>query len=426
VIGFQAVLAALALAAGGEVVARVDGVVIDRAAVVERRAAFRAQGQDLSPDEVLGTLVDEAVLAAEAERSGLRSDADVAARLDAERRRLAAEAFVSAEIVASISVPDAAIRESFHQTEDFVRLQLLTFETRDAAQASRDRLEKGARIHAEATQAIAARVHPSTEAAPWTMRVQLEPELAKAAFAARPGALVGPVPMKLGFAVAQVLDVVVGDEATFAAKRDALLASVRRKGAAQSRAHLAQQLRAKSGVKLDEAFLRGLEGAKATPADLDHAIAMVNGRPVPYRAIHPAIRSVAGSDATGHMTGPVVKTQLAWQRIDELLLQDVAVERGYGRNPAVVAQLAAVERNVLATVLAERIRSTAPAPTEAEISAFYRENARAYGKPFEQVLPDVAANAAARKREATLLQRAEQLRKKASVTVDRAALLRAS
>jgi hypothetical protein len=423
----NAVLLATLLAVGGEeVVARVDAVTITGSEVAERRAAFRAQRQDLPADEVLSTLVDEALLAAEAERLGLRKDPAVAERLQGERRRLAADALFEAEFMAQAALPESALREMFHQTDDFVRVQLLTFETRQAAQASRERLGKGAKLAAEATQAMVARVYPSAAAAPWTMRAQLEPALAEAAFAAAPGALVGPIAMKLGFAVGQVLEVQLGNEATFTAKRSQLAEHARKKGATQARAHFTQQLRAKAGVTLDEAFLKGLSGTQATPADLDHVIATVNGRPLRYASVFPAVLSLAGNDATGHMAGPSIKLQLASQEVDARLLQDVAVDRGYEKKPAVLAKLAGAERNVLALAAVQRIRATAPAPSEAEIAAFYRENAARYGKPFEQVLPDVAARAAAQKREAALLERARELRRNATISIDKAALARAA
>jgi hypothetical protein len=130
----NAVLLATLLAVGGEeVVARVDAVTITGSEVAERRAAFRAQRQDLPADEVLSTLVDEALLAAEAERLGLRKDPAVAERLQGERRRLAADALFEAEFMAQAALPESALREMFHQTDDFVRVQLLTFETRQAA-----------------------------------------------------------------------------------------------------------------------------------------------------------------------------------------------------------------------------------------------------------------------------------------------------
>ena len=64
----------------------------------------------------------------------------------------------------------------------------------------------------------------------------------------------------------------------------------------------------------------------------------------------------------------------------------------------------------------------APAPSEEEIADFYRANAAAFGRPFAEVLPAVAARAADKKRAAALETRLKELRRSASVTIDRAVL----
>jgi hypothetical protein len=185
---------------------------------------------------------------------------------------------------------------------------------------------------------------------------------ADAVFKASPGTVVGPVPLKLGFAVAKVVEIVVGTDAELAAKRPQLEQHARKKYAAQARAHLVQQLRAKSGVKVDEAFLRGLKGLEASPAELDHVVATINGRPLRYRDVHRSIQSIVGG--SGHLAGPAVRVQIAWSEVDARLVQDLAAERGYDRRPSVVAQAAAAERYELAIEVVERIRKAVPPPTQ--------------------------------------------------------------
>ncbi len=81
---------------------------------------------------------------------------------------------------------------------------------------------------------------------------------------------------------------------------------------------------------------------------------------------------------------------------------------------------------MLAWTMMERLRAGAPAPTEQEIQAFYARNAAAYGKPFQEVLPDVARRAAAEKGSRTLEARLKALREKARVEVYDDALKRAA
>jgi hypothetical protein len=139
----------------------------------------------------------------------------------------------------------------------------------------------------------------------------------------------------------------------------------------------------------------------------------------------PHVRTIAASSMGGHMTGPTVRIQTAWQEIDARLVQDLAVERGFDRRPEVTAQLPGTERNLLALAAAERIRAAAAAPSESEIKAFYDRNAKAFGRPFGQAIADAAAGAADEKRDAAVLARVEDLRKKAAIVVDQAALARA-
>jgi hypothetical protein len=423
----NAVLLATMLAVGGEeILARVDGAAINRTTFTLRYETLRTQGRKIQPADLLDGLVSEALLAAEARRLGLARDPQVASRLEAERRRVAASLLVEKEIAANVSPPESALREMFHATGDFVRFQLLSYETREAAQAALERVGKGSTFSTEAKSALTARVYARPADAPLTMRAEVEPAIASAVFAAAQGAVVGPLQLSPGWAVAQVLEKQIGDEPTFAARRGAILQHARKKYTAQARQHLATQLRSKAGIALDEAFLRGLQGTAASPSDLAHVLATINGRPLLYSDIYPGVRSLAGNASTGHLTSPSLKIQLAWQEIDARLLQEAALARGYDKVPDAAAPNAAVERSVLAAALAARIERQAPAPSEAEIEAFYKQYASAYGRPFEQVLPDVAARAAAQKRGAAVEARAQELRKTASVAIDQAALKRAA
>jgi parvulin-like peptidyl-prolyl isomerase len=416
----------LCAAAREEVVARVDGVTITSGAVAGALATFRTQGANPDGDEILRALVDQALLAAEAERLGLRSAPEVQRRLEDEARRAAAEAFIEKELAATIVPQESQLRELFHATADHARFQLLSFATREDAAAALRRIEKGASFVDEARRAVTARVYPAPADVPPVLRAQMDLELATAVFGAGASRLAGPFAFSAGWALVEILEKSVGDEAAFSARRAAIAEHARRQLASEAKAHLAKQLRAKAGVVLDEPFLRALEGARATPQDLAHPIATIDGREIRYAEIHPTIRALGGPGGDGHLASAAVKIQLAWQLIDARLVQDLASSRGYSRTPEVIARIAGAERAILAGAAADQIRSAAPAPSEDEIAAFYDRNAPLIGAPFEQALPSVAAAAAEEKRAAAVTRRVQELRKKASIKTDGKALRRAT
>lgn len=419
--GISLLVVGLLAGAGEEVVARVDGATITGGALVRRMEAVRSRGTRATPEQVLEGLVNEALLAKEARR--LKLEPGTGDRLETERRKVVAEIFIEKDVAGRADIGDSRLRELFHATADFAWFESLTFESVAQAEASLARIRGGATFAAEAPKAVVSRAYPNAATTPPMMRAQIAPALAKALFAAEPGAIVGPVTLEVGVTVARLVQKEVGTDATFAARRDALLKTARKQLAGQMRAHIAAQLRAKAGVKLDDAFLHGLQGVEASPQQLDHVLATVNGRPVRYRDIHGAVRGV--STGSGHMAGPGVKIQLAWQEIDTWLLADAARERGFDKDPDVLARMPEVERLVLGGAAHEALQRQAPAPSEKEIEAFYKRNAAHYRRPFEHVLPQAAADAAAEKRNAHVAALLHELRKRAAISVDPGALARA-
>jgi hypothetical protein len=424
---FAALIAVATLAAAGtdDVVARVGEAAIARSTLERRLRAISAQGRPARPDRALDELIAEALLAAEATRLRVTGTPEVVARIELERRRAAADALVEKE-VGAVNPDDALLREMFHSTADFVSYDALTFEKRDAAEAASRRLVSGAaKPEEEARRADVSRIHPDKEKALPSMRAQLERPLADALFSAALSSWAGPVQVSTGFAVVRPLRREVGTDAAFREKRPALVERARKQLAAQMRKHLVAQLRAAAEVTLDEQFLRSLQGTNATPAQLEHAFATVNGHPLRYRDIYPSVLTLAASIG-GHASGPALKRQLASQAVDDRVLEDVAIARGLGDSPHVTARLPEIRAAALAQAAAAAIAAATPAPGEDEIQAFYERNAGRYGRPFAEVLPDVAARAASEKRAEAVRARVEKLRKTAAVSVDRGALTRLS
>lgn len=416
-------LLALAATPGDEVVARIDGDAVTRATLLRRAEALQTPQGTPPLGEVLQSLVVQSLLAAEGRRLGLEKDPKVLERIRAETAAAAAAAMLRKDFAERADPPEARLREMFESVSDAAAFESLTFDGREAALAARERIAKGSTLAAEAPRAVMAQLHPKPEAAPAVVRGQLDPALAKALFAAQPGTLVGPVELRLGWGLARALRIHRGTEQEFAARRAALAERAREQARTERVRHVAAGLRAKSGVQLDEPFLRSLRGAEATPAQLDHAVATVNGRPVRYREVHARL---AAFGADGHMAGPGVKIQLAWQRVDSVLLEELAVERGHDRDPEVAALRPELERVALAEGAAIRIQEGVPAPTNREVKQFYERNRKAFGRPLEEVRAAATAGAREEKRGRALEARIAELRGQASVSIDGEALARAA
>jgi len=376
-----ALVLAAALAPADEPVARVNASFIRSEALAARLVASRQRGTPQPAEAALEELVSESLLADEGERLGLARDEAVAAEVTAAHRRLAAERFAAVEIEGAVKVDDSMLREVYH-LGDTARLQLVVVASREKAQAIRDRLGQGADFAAEARHSLDPAAVASGGDAGARSRAQLDPALARAVFAAEKGALVGPVELKLGWAVARVKEKSVGDEAGFAARRDALAQFAWQQAVGQAVQHYKAQMRARAGVKIDEAFLKGL-GTRIEPtaAEREHVIATVKGRPIRYGDILPAVRRLSAGKEGGHASGATVKTLIAWSEVDGLLLEEEAIGRGYDRDPAVAEAARAFEREAGGRAAAERIRRSAPAPAEAEVAAWYREHQADYREP---------------------------------------------
>lgn len=413
-------LAAALVAGRGEVVARVDGVAITDDAVARGLEATRGRQGRPSPDDVVEVLIAELLLAAEGRKMGLAGTPEVALLVERQTRAAAAKAFAD-DLAAQVTPEEAMLRELFHSTADVVRFESLAFATRDEAKGALERIAGGATFAAVAPAAVVARVYDKPEEAPPSMRGELPAPLAASLFSAAPGDVLGPFDLTSSWLVARVLRKEVGTDDAFQANRESLVRHARSRLAVQARKHIVEQAKASIPVTVDESFLRNLAGAEATPAQLAHVIATVAGRPIEYREIHGSVRALGG-----HLSSGVVKLQLARQEVEDRVFEQLAVDRGYAKRPAVSSREENFRRAALAAACADRARAAAPAPSEQEIQAFYRRNAAAYGRPFAEVLPRVAADAAAQKREGAVSALVQELRRKASVSIDRQALARAA
>jgi peptidylprolyl isomerase len=377
-----AALAAAPAAPSDEPVAVVDGRAVTAADLRAARDQARARGEPALPaPAVLQRAIDAALLEADGYRAGLARDPEVMVQVETARRRAAADRLVAKELAPAAAPTEAQLREMFHAGADEVDLGLVVVATAGEAAAVRGRLEKGAKLADEARASL----NPETQRAEGRLaarrRLDLPPQLAAAAFSGPVGPWQGPLALERGHAVFRVEARRVADEKDLPARRDALLAFGEKRGLSQVKGHYLQQLRARSGVKVDEAFLLATAGRiEGTPAELDHVVAKVGKRAIRYRDVSAELSRLFGPRG-GHGTGGKMKIDLAWLLVDQALLEDEALARGHGKAPEVAAAARRAERSAVLTTHVARLTAAVPAPTDAEVERAYQARLGEYGAP---------------------------------------------
>ncbi len=400
--GFTLLLSLLLAAApaDGAAVATVDGVTISARALQARQEGHRQRGDQVGAEAVAQSLVDEVLLAAEAERRKLALPPDLAAQVEEARRRIAGRRH--AEALLDRLVPDEAqLQETFHLNADSAQFKLLVFTSKAAGEAARARLATGGSFAEEAKHSL----HQESARNGGDMGVRnrgaLADDLAAVVFAAPLDQLHGPVPLQLGFAVVQVSARTIGTQAEFQARRPKVLEFARQQLRGAGKKHLLQQLRARDQVKLDEPFL-GSTGSSMDLAQGDKVIATVAGTPLRYRELLDYVNEVFKGRPQGHAFGPSVKVEMAWAMIDARLLEADAGKAGVDRSPEVVAELAPLRREALAAALTVAIRSAIPAPGEAELATWYQAHRKEYrvaaARPCRVIVVQTAEAAGAARR----------------------------
>ena len=222
-----------------------------------------------------------------------------------------------------------------------------------------------------------------------------------------------------GWVIAKLIRKEIGAEEQFASRRPALAANARNEARAQIRGHLAKQSRAKAAVKIDEPFLRSLDGLDRHPGAARPRRRHRERPPYPVPR-HPSRIRVLAS-ASGHGASANVRLAVASQVVDERALEDLAIERGYGKSPAVAALRPEIERWAVASAAAEAIQAAAPRRPKTRSRRTTSGTARA-SDAFSGALPAAVAGAVREKRFAALDARVTALRKRADITIDCGAL----
>jgi len=366
---------ALLLALGAdEVVARVDGQVVLASDLSSRSATQQPAAAPVALQELIG----EAALAAEAARLGLDRDPRVVAEVEARRRKLAAERLLDKEIAQAPG--DEVVRGLYHSQADTVRLQMVVFTSRAEAAESLARLRKGGDLLAEAKRSV----DPSWKNGKPQDRTRgsLEGELLVQAFSAPPKEWRGPLELRLGFAVFQVLQRTLGDEKGYAERREGLVRFAAQQLKAQAKAHYLTQLRRQVGVQVDEDFVRSTEKRlEATAAERAHPVARIRGRAITWGEVLPEVEALARGKSAGHFSGPAVKLEVVHHLVNQRLLEDAALERGHGKAPEVEAALEPARRDALVRARSQDLRAAAGRASDADVERFYAANPTRFEQP---------------------------------------------
>jgi parvulin-like peptidyl-prolyl isomerase len=386
--------------ADGLTVATVDGVRITTKELQARLEARRQRGEKVGVEEVAQSLVDEVLLAAEAERRKLQLPPELAAQVDQATRRIAGRIHAES-MLQGVTPDDKTLRSTFHLNADSVKFKLLVLLSREDGQAARDRISKGGSFAQEAKRSLHAESARNGGDMGARNRGALSADLAKVVFEAPLDQLHGPVPLDLGFAVVQVSSRTIGTEAEFQARRDSVAEFAGQQMRAAARKHLNEQLRARGKVTLDEAFLRST-GSSTDLSQGDRVIATVAGRPLRYRDLIDYVTAVFKGSPQDHAFGASVKIDMARAMIDSALLEADAVKAGVDRSPAVVAEVGPLRREALAAAMTQAFRDGAPAPTEQDLLAWHQAHLKDFRVPASRrcsaLLVKTAAEATAARR----------------------------
>lgn len=377
-----ALLLAAATSLPPDAVARVGARTIMAAQLSARIAALRRSGTAADPRPALDGLIDEALLAQQGSLSGLETNPEVQSAREAERRRLAAQVLTTREIEANLVITDEQLRAAYHASSDGARLDSVTLPSRELAQAALDRIRGGGSFLLEAQQSLDLGSAMGGGDLGLRSRAELDPALREAAFSAPLQALQGPVHLIVGWGVFRVRERTLGDEAGFQERKSELRNHLLQSSRKQAIAHVAQRLRARSRVVLDEKFLESTGSSlKPTPEQAEAVVARVGDRPVRYSELVARLQRIFGQGGGGHLSGLAVKTSFAWELIDDLLLEREAMDRGFGDDPAALAGARAAADESMARIAAERIRRAAPEPGDVELRAYYQAHADEATRP---------------------------------------------
>ena len=343
-------------------------------------------------DQLVFRLVNDALLAQEARAMELQDEEPIPGKLAALRRDLAVKHLETDEVWKLARANDEEIRSTFEHDYRRVTLRVLTtLEKADAEAALAELRGDGDSAGADFATLVSER-----SVDPYKLRgglvedlarVDLQTEIADAAFAAEPGALVGPVRTSIGWSLVRVESFAPADPERFEAVRRTVRDVIRFRKAQQLKAALAAELRDKHPVSVDAAVLASLEPERQTDArlvpkvaDAAAVVARAGNETVTAGELGEALmwrwKGIRNEEAA-RATVPLVLDGL----LESKLLLDEALARGYDRTPAVERAVTALEKDLLV----ERYLKTVLGPqvdvTPEEMKAYYEAHVASFNRP---------------------------------------------
>jgi hypothetical protein len=188
--------------------------------------AARADELGVPPLLALEATIRETLLARAAAAEGLASNPELKARVDAERRRLAAQHLVETTVYPSIRATDQEVEALYHLHADQVRLSMVARKTLPEANEVLERLRNGDALVELAKDSPDPMLQAKSGVLGWVERGELAPALAAAAFAAPLDRPNGPVAVPIGWVVFLVHDRKLGAPNRLAAQASELRARV--------------------------------------------------------------------------------------------------------------------------------------------------------------------------------------------------------
>lgn len=347
---------------------------------------------DMDLDQLVFRLVNDTLLAQEARAMDLEDEAPIPGKLAALRRELAVKRLESEEVWKQATASDEEIRRTFEHDYRRITLRVLTtLEKKDAEAALEELRGKDGAAPADFATLVSER-----SVDPYKLRgglvedlarIDLQTDIATAAFAAEPGELVGPIRTSIGWSVVRVESFADADPARFDAERRDVRDAIRFRKSQQLKAELAAKLRDKNPVTVDKAVLAAIVPERQTDArlvpqvaDRTAVVAKVGKETVTAGELGDALmwrwKGIRNEEAARAAT-PLVLDGL----LESKLLLDEALARGYDHTPAVERAVAALEKDLLVERYLKTVLGPQVEVTPEEMKAYYQEHLASFNRP---------------------------------------------
>jgi len=347
---------------------------------------------DFDLDQLVFRLVNDTLLAQEARAMEMQDEEPIPGKLEALRRELAVKHLEVDEVWRPATASDEEIRQAFEREYQRVTLRVLTTLEKDEAEAALAELRgtedsEGADFATLVKERLVDPYKLRGGLVEDLARIDLQTEIAEAAFAAEPGALVGPVRTSIGWSLVRVESFAAADPERFDAVRRDLRDLIRYRKGQALKAALAAKLREQHPVTVNAETLAAIVPERQTDARLvpkvaDRAavVAHVGDETVTAGELGDALmwrwKGVRNEEAA-RAAMPLVLDGL----LESKLLLDEALARGYDHTPAVERSVAALEKDLLV----ERYLKTVLGPqvdvTPEEMKAYYQEHLASFNRP---------------------------------------------